>query len=227
MSTISTISPNVASRLEENAASTVFWSTQYEIYPAIAEAMMLATLITGEPQVRGSAPYIIPASTIFTPLAMPSDAIALLRVEGPNSLPIQKCWIWDLDRQLPGWEVATGDTPQFWVPFGLSFFGVIPCLTAPAQIVLSYVQTPVLTPPPYTGNESIPFATEYFDGLEDLSEVIARFKEGNPEFQQAFTPLNRALACFEALSRFAYRKNSLRFTRAGGASSALNDVRSR
>jgi hypothetical protein len=226
MSTISTIAPNVTSRLEETATPT-FWNLQGEIYPAIAEAMMLATLITGEPQVRASAPYTIPTSTIFTPLAMPSDAIALLRVEGPNSLPIQKCWIWDLDRQMPGWEVMTGETPQFWVPFGLSQWAVVPCLTAPAQVVLSYVQTPVLTAPPYTGNEPIPFQQEFFDGLEDYGEVYARFKEGAPEFNQAFTPLNRALACFEQLSRLAYRKGALRFTRAGGASSAINDVRSR
>jgi len=226
MATIADLEGNVASRVEE-VEPTVFWDNQNEIRPAIVEAMMLATLITGEPQVRATTAYTVSASQIFTPLAMPSDAIALLRVEGPNSLPIQKCWIWDLDRQLPGWEVATGDTPQYWVPFGLSQWALVPCLTAPVEVVLSYVQTPVLTPPPYTGNEPIPYNAEFFDGLEDYAEVVVRFKEGNPEFQQAFTPLNRALACFEALSRLAYRKNSLRFTRAGGASSALNDVRSR
>src|SRR5271155_682227 len=174
MATISTIAPNVVSRIEESAVPT-FWSLVGEVYPAIVEAMMLATLITGEPQVRASAPYTIPASTIFTPLAMPSDAIALLRVEGPNSLPIQKCWIWDLDRQLPGWEVMTGEAPQYWVPFGLSSFGIVPCLTASAQVVLSYVQTPVLTPPPYTGNEPISMQQEFLDGLEDYSEVYLRF----------------------------------------------------
>jgi hypothetical protein len=227
MATIRNLEGNVASRLEETPEATVFWSNQNEIRPAIVEAMMLATLITGEPQVRGSAPYTIPASTIFTPLAMPSDAIALLRVEGPNSLPIQKCWIWDLDRQMPGWDVMTGEAPAYWVPFGLSQFGIVPCLTAPAQVILSYVQTPVLTPPPYTGNEPIPLQAEYLDSLEDIAEVVLRYKEGLPEFNQSFTTLNRALATFEQLSRFAYRKNSLRFTRAGGASSAINDVRSR
>lgn len=228
MATISDLELRVQSRLEEATDDTgVFWDMQNEIRTAIVEAMNLATIVTGDPQVRASTTYDVAASTVFTPLAMPSDALALLRVEGPGGLPMHKAWIWDLDRHLPGWEVATGDTPQFWFPFGLSQFGIYPCLTAPAKVVLSYVQMPVTTPPPYSGSETVPFQAEYFTGLEDYAEVVARFKEANPEFQQSFPVLNRSLAYLERMSSFAYRKGSLRFTRAGGSSSALNDVRSK
>lgn len=228
MATLSDLEPTVQSRVEEATDGVgVFWSVQNEIRPAIVEALSLATVITGEPQIRASVQFDIPASTSFTPLSLPADAMAILKVEGPGGLPLHKAWLWDLDRHLPGWEVATGAVPQYWIPFGLTKFGIYPCLTAPAKVVLSYVQVPITTPPPYTGAEPVPFQTEYFSGFKDYAEMVLRFKEGDPEFSQSLVPLNRALGYFEKLSRFAYRKGSLRFTRAGGSQVAVNEVRAK
>jgi hypothetical protein len=226
MTTIADIEQRVQFRLEEQADDIgTFWSVQNEIRPTIVEAMNEATLITGEPQVRAKVTFTIPASTVFTPLVMPTDAIALLRVEGPGGLPTKKCWIWDLDKQFPGWETMTGDTPRYWVPFGLSQFLIFPCLTAPVQVVLNYVQVPVNVAPPYTGTEVIPFQSEYIEGFEDYAAHILRLKEGNPDFAQSVPEYQKFLSAMEELSSFAYRKNSLRFTRTGGAQSAINEKR--
>jgi len=159
-----------------------------------------------------------------TNLAAPG-AFALLRVEGPGSLAYQKYSMWDLDRSLPGWELATGPVPLAWFPFGLGQFGIYPNLTAPATVILSYVQMPITTAPPWDGTQVIPFQPEYFDGLKDAAQHYLQFKEGDPEFTQSFGPYNRFLASCEEMSHFAWRKNSLRFTRSGGASSAITPVR--
>lgn len=226
MTTIADIETTVSARLEDGDDDIgVFWSVQNEIRPAIVEAMNEATLITGEPQVRAKAAFDIPASTVFTPLTMPSDAIALLRVEGANSLPTKKCWIWDLDKQFPGWETMVGDKPRFWFPFGLTQFGIFPCLKADVQVVLNYVQIPVNTPPIYTGAEVIPFQSEYIEGFEEYAAHILRLKEGSPDFDQSMPEYQKFLSAMEELSSFAYRKNSLRFTRTGGAQSAINEKR--
>lgn len=225
MAQISDIEQRVLDRLEEGSAT--FWDLEKEIRVFIVEAMNEATLITGEPQIRASAIYTIPASTVFTPLQLPADALALLRVEGAGSLPVQKAWMWDLDKQYPGWETATGDVPLYWVPFGLTQFGIYPNLTADAQVVLNYVQTPVNTARPYTGAEPIPFQQEFIDGLEDGASHLASIKEAGTELTQSMDRYQRFLTKMQALSNFAYRKNDLRFSRSLGASADINEARAR
>lgn len=227
MATISSLEVDVQNQLEETADDVgIFWSVANEIRPALVEAMNEATLITGEPQFRAvSAPFPIPTGTVFTPLALPNDAVALLRVEGAGSVAFQKYSVWDLDRHFPGWEVATGPSPLAWFPFGLGQFGIYPNLTAPATVILSYVQMPVTTAPPWDGTQVVPFQPEYFDGFKDAAQHYLQLKEGDPEFSQSFGPYNRFLASCERMSNFAWRKNSLRFSRAGGASSAITQIR--
>lgn len=224
---ISTIAQAVQFRLEETPDDIgMFWQVAPELRPLIVEAMNIATLITGEPQFRASSVFTIPASTSFTPIALPAGALALLRMDSSGTT-IDKTYVQDLDNFSPGWEVVTGPVPQYWMPFGLGQFGVSPCLTAPAQVILSYVQFPVLTPRPYTGSEPIPFQQEYWDGLSDWAAGIARFKEGGQEFQEATAVLNRALGQFEQLSEFAYRRNSLRFSRGLGSTANIVETRVR
>ena len=229
MATVSTIETDVQNQLEEQADDLgIFWSVQNEIRPAIVEAMNEATMATGEPQFRaGTSPLTISAGTIFNPLALPNDAVALLRVEGPQSLPIKKLTVWDLDRHYPGWEVATGPSPLAWFPFGLGQFGIYPNLTADVQIIISYVRLPVRTAAPWDGTQVIPFQTEYQNGFKDAAQHFLQLKEGDPEFTQSFVAYNRFLASCERMSNFAYRKNSLRFTRTGGASSAITMTRAK
>jgi hypothetical protein len=229
MSTIAQLEDDLQSQLDEAQDGVgIFWSVPNELRPALVEAMNEATVITGDPQFRAATSlFNIPTSTIFTPLALPNDAVALLRVEGPGSLALHKYTVWDLDRHFPGWEVATGPTPLAWIPFGLGQFGIYPNLTAPAQVIISYVQMPVTTAPPWDGTQVIPFQAEYLDGFKDAAQHYLQFKEGDPEFTQSFGPYNRFLASCERMSNFAWRKNSLRFTRSGGASSAITQTRAK
>lgn len=226
MATISSIELGVQNRLEETADDVgIFWQVQPELRPLIVEAMNMATLITGEPQIYATAVTTIPSSTSFAPLPMPAGALAITRVDGPGSLGVDKCYVQDLDCFFPGWEVATGPAPQYWFPFGLSQFGIYPNLTASAQVLISYVGFPVTTARPYTGAEVIPFQNEYLDSFQDFATAMAIFKEGAPEFDQAVLVLNRFLAKMEELSNFAYRKGSLRFSRGVGSTSNIVETR--
>lgn len=228
MATISNIETEVQQRLDEAADDVgIFWNVQNELRPLIVEAMNVATLITGDPQFYATSVTTIPSSTYFSPLNMPAGALAILRVDGPGGLAVNKTYVQDLDNLVPGWEVSTGDTPQLWFPFGLSRFGIYPNLPAPAQVLVSYIGIPVTDSRPYTGNEVIPFQPEYIDAFADYAAAMARFKEGDPEFQQAVQVLNRFLSKMEELSNFAYRKGSLRFSRGVGATSNISETRVR
>lgn len=228
MATISTIELAVQNRIEETADDVgIFWLVAPELRPLIVEAMNIATLITGEPEVYAPAITTIPASTQFAPLPIPANALAVLRVDGPGSLAVNKTSVQELDNFYPGWDVATGPTPQLWFPFGLNQFGIYPNLTAPAQVLISYIGTPVTTPRPYTGTEPIPFQTEYHTGFADWAAAIARFKEADPEFSQGMEALNRFMAKMEDLSNFAYRKGSLRFAKNAGVAAEISETRVR
>lgn len=221
---ISSPALRVCDRLEDLDS---FWLITEEIYPLLVEAMMGATLITGDPQARSSSVVTIPwnvAPTGFTPIVMPSDALALLRVDGADGLAIDKCFVWDLDRHYPGWELQTGPQAQYWFPFGLTQFGIYPSLTQSQQVLLTYIQTPVTAKRPYTGTEPVPFGTEYQEGLEDLAAALARFKEGGAEFEEAQQVIQRFLSKMEQLSNFSYRRGSLRFSRGLGAQSRISEV---
>lgn len=221
--TVGAIAQGVSNRLEESDPA--FWSIEGEIFPAIVEGMNEATLITGEPQVRPSEVFSVFPSTVFAPLSMPAGAVALTRVEGSGNLQVKRCWMSDLDKHFPGWETAVGDEPKYWFPFGLTKFGIYPNLTVQVDLVISYVQIPVLTAPPYNGGEPVPFQNEYMDGFADYAAHILRLKEATAEFDQSFAEYNRFLKKCESLSNFAYRKNSLRFSRSAGVQSGIGEQR--
>lgn len=228
MATIANIESRVRDRLEENGPL-YFWNLQNEIRPFIVEALFAATLITGEPQFKQTTTFFTipqgPTSPIAVTLySVPSDCLSLSRVEAAQGLTIDKTFIWDLDRLYPNWETTTGPQAQYWYPFGLTQFGIYPSLTAPQEVQLTYIQTPVAVARPYTGAENLPLPLEYFEGLEDWAAAMARLKEGGQEFDEAQAVLQRAVDKFGALSRWVWRKNSLRFTRALGSQSRINEV---
>ena len=115
--------------------------------------------------------------------------------------------------------------PQYFFPFGLTQWGCYPNLTSPAQVLVSYIGFPVTTARPYTGAEPVPFQGEYLDAFSDWASGIASFKEGDPEFQEAISRLNRFLSKMESLSEFSYRKGSLRFSRGVGVTSNIVETR--
>jgi hypothetical protein len=220
MSTLATLGSLVQQRLEEPVGPGIFWSLQQEIYPGLVEAMNEAALITGEPEIRQAAPFSLgPNQTVFS---LPSNAIALLRVQAPNW--VQKTSLWDMDRMLPGWEGDVGFTPDYWFPIGLNQFGIHPQLEATVQCALTFIALPVPTGRPYTGSEPADFQQEFEEGFVDYCAHVLQLKEGGEEFMQSAKLYDRFLSKMVELSNFSYRKGSLRFTRTIGAPARVTPV---
>jgi hypothetical protein len=134
---------------------------------------------------------------------------------------IQKTSIWDLDRMLPGWEADVADGIDSWFPVGLTQFGIHPQLTAPLQVVLTYIALPVPVVTPYTGLETVDFQQEYSGAFIDYAAHILTAKEGGEEFIQSAKLYDRFLSKMSELSNFAVRKDRLRFTRTMGVAALL------
>lgn len=220
--TIADLEAGVLDLLEESRTAPKFWTT-YETRTAIVEAMNEATLITGEPEVRSNQPFTITANTTFQ--NMPDGAIALVRVEGPNNVPLFKTSVLALDRSFPGWQNTTDTAPGFWFPYGLTKWGVYPQATADVNCVLTYIAFPVTTARPYTGGEAVPFQVEYEEGLREYAQHTCRFKEAGLDFQQSFPAYRKFLSSMQELTRFAIRKGALRFTLDAGTMAKITDVK--
>lgn len=98
-------------RLEENPLgsnpSSQFWDFNNELMPLVVEALNLATLISGDPQLVLTGTSLLPNQTLQP---MPPGLVAITRVEVapgpglPSSKPLRKTTVWTLDRMTPGWQ---------------------------------------------------------------------------------------------------------------------------
>lgn len=232
---LSDMEVRVLDRLEESRSAPVFWSLADEIRPFLIEAMCEATLIAGEPEVRGVSQAVTQSATAQ---AMPLGAIAILRMEDAAGNVIRKSTLWDMDRFFPSWENDTdvsllGVTPQIkhWFPIGLGQWGVYPKQTSATTVTVSFIALPTLNPAgnaiysrPYTGSEVIPFQVEYLEAFEEYAAHVARFKEGSVEFFDGIVEYDRFLSKMAELTRFADRIGVLRFSRSKGAQSPTSPV---
>jgi hypothetical protein len=217
VSTLNDLALEVYDRIEENRSAPTFWVPE-EIYALLNEALNEAALITGEPEVRQISTFTLnPNETIFD---VPTEAVALIRVQAPNW--IEKTSVWELDRFVPGWESQTGSVPKAWFPIGLTQFGIYPQLQQPVNAALTYVGLPITSGPSFTGGEFINYQQEFNEGFIDYAAHAAGLKQGGEEFIQSSKVYDRFLEKMMALSNFAWRKAQLRFTRTLGSPAALN-----
>lgn len=188
---------------------------------------MEATLITGEPELRGPSPFTLSANTTIH--TVPTGIVSVVRIEGPPTL--FKTSMWDMDQMIPNWQndvaPVANDRPTHWFPIGLTRFGIYPKLNAPAQVFLDYMALPITDARPYAGTENIPFQAEYEEGFTDYAAHIARLKEGGEGFIGSMAALDRFNEKMIELSKFGYRKGALRFTRAMGAPAKVTEVEER
>lgn len=220
MTTTNTLALTVQQRLEEPAGPGIFWSYENEILPAVVEAMNEASLLTGVVQTVQTAPITVPINTNF--LTLPKNAIALIRVLAPAYL--RKTSIFALDNLNRSWEADKGTLLQAWFPMGVTKWGVYPQLTAEQQVMVTYLAYPVPAGPPYTGNETIPFQTEFHESLEQYAAHVLRLKEAGQDFEGSQGIYQDFLATMKTLDAFETRHDSLVFTKAVGASVRINPV---
>ena len=183
-----------------------------------------AALITGMPEIRLATPVTLPVGGsgggmppfvyTFSSLGI-TDCLIMLRMDAGAGGAILKVFACDLDRQIPGWEGATGTYIKRWFPIGLTMFGVYPQQTAAQQVFISYVAVPIPTGPTYTGNETVPFRTEYNEAFEEYAAHVCRLKESGPDFQESIPELQNFQDRMVQLTKWSARTGLSRFTKLG------------
>jgi hypothetical protein len=244
---LSTLLPDVLGRIEEalptaTPAGPVFWSLTGEVYPAMVDGIFEASLISGVVQLVSQQVTLAADTTWFSlqpsggsgygqggygqggyggAVIVPEGVIAPLRMKSPYG--IRKTSLKSLDDMTPAWE-QTAPSAQIisWGPLGVSGFFIYPQLTAPQNVVMDFLQCPILTPRPYTGNEPIPLQHEFTDILSKYAAAQLRSKEGGQEAEMADTVFQEYLAEVKDLSLFQQRLDSVVYSSAYGARSQVN-----
>jgi hypothetical protein len=215
---------DVLGRVEENPPDAdyfpgpTFWNLVGEVWPKMVDAMFESNLITGTVQANNQLVTIAADTTYFT---LPKGAFGPLRLKAPYS--IRKTSLAALDQMVPDWQQQSPGTQiRAWFPLGVSGFGVFPQMIAETSVVMDWIVSPVNEARPYTGNETIPFQTEFADLVAMYAAASLRMKEGGSEAEGAATVLNEYLGKVKVLSLFQGRLDALVLTKAYGGNVGVN-----
>jgi hypothetical protein len=238
---ISDLIPDILGRLEEDVENgPIFWSLVGEIYPQIVDGMFEASLITGLVQFNDIPIQISPGTTYFSILGsqygygnggygnggyggnlVPTGTLGVIRMKAP--WPIRKTTLNGLDAMFPNWQQADpSDQIISWFPLGLSGFGIYPQTIDQIQVTVDVIASPVNEFRPYTGNETIPFQTEFNDAFSQYAATMLRMKEGGEDAEEADSVYQQYLGKMKALSLFQSRVDSLIFSSAFGVRNYVN-----
>src|SRR5262249_17166441 len=166
-------------------ASTVFWREDELNIAVIQPALRLFNLLTGYWKTR----TMITTGAGQVWYRLPSAITSALRVSW-RDYPLSPASFYDISFGRPNWEGETttsgGDVPStvsIHVIASLNLIAIWPQDAAGnSQLVVDGIaSTPILTPAPST----VDIGQEELRGLLDCCQMLAVFKEGGAEFQQA------------------------------------------
>jgi len=215
---ISTLSTNVLERLEDPTG--IFWSTQFEIYSGLVEAMNDLMLLVGRPTQTVNMQFNLQPNSVWQ--QMPKGLFAISDIWGPQSR-LRKGTLFDLDYSQSSWtsdwENDVSDSgPTMWAPVGLNMFVVHPAPSVFQTVLLDGIAYPVAeTNYPYTGAELVPFHHEFHVALEEYSAHYAAIKESSAEFQESLALYKGYLGMAKRLTEIEDRRDSLVFSNSFGA----------
>jgi len=227
MATISTLQPQVAHRLEEDPAATIFWNTELEIYSALQEAQADLLLLVGRPNQTVSVPFTIQPNTPFQQI--PKGMFCLLNLQGPAS-EVWKVTLEDLDYSQvsdSGWQQDIGETVQKWAPLGFSQFIVWPSIAISQTVLMTGIASPITEIWPYNGDQPVVFHDEQFSILEKYAAGYARIKEGSQEFSEGVKLYQDYLLGAKRLTQLEDRRDPYIFEGAVGAKLISNPTTNR
>ena len=236
--TLQQLLPDILNRVEEALPSDtppgpIFWDLVGEVYPAMVDGIFEAALITGVVQLSSQLVTLAAGVTYFglqpssaasggyASNVAPAGVVAPIRLKAPY--PIKKTTLSGLDQMYPQWQKADPGTQiKSWFPLGVSGFGIFPQLEQEQQVVMDFLVSPITTPPPYTGAETIPLQNEFADLLAKYGAAQLRSKENGAEAEEAETVFTEYLSEVKSLSLFQARLDSLVYSAAFGGKSGVN-----
>jgi hypothetical protein len=232
--TINDLVPKVQNRLEEDTNTTAFpdgtfWSIQFEIRTAIAEACNDLMLLVGRPTQTVNQTVALAVGSVWN--ALPAGVFALTDIYGASG-QLRRATLFDMDMVQsswgPDWESDTSVTgPLRWGPLGFSGFFVHPAPSVPLNVTVTAVRYPIVVPWPYGGSEQISFQNEMAAALEMYAAHYARIKEGSQDFQSSLQLYKDYIAMAKRLTAIEDVRDSVIFSPGFGGQAGTNGLTQR
>lgn len=227
MATIATLAPFVQNRIEELPEGG-FWSEQFEVFTAIAEAQNDLLLLVGRPTQVVNFPFTLTPNAVWQ--AVPKGLLAITDVQGAGS-PLYKINLYDLDylqsSWAPDWTQDVDVAAVRWAPIGFNLFVVHPAVATAQTVNITAIQYPQTDVWPYTGAEGIVFSDEFFVALELYAAAYCRVKEFGGEANIGGKLLDQYFQLARRMTAIQDRRDPLLFTTNFGASQTTNPTTKR
>jgi len=205
--TIGDLSPQVLARLEEIGTGT-FWTQQYEVFPALVEAISDLMLLVGRPTqvvqkivtIQPNTPWQSVDGSLFCMTNMYSTQGEIYRLTQYDMDFTQIAW-------GSNWQDDVGPEILQWWPLGFNKFGVHPSLPASAQVQVTGIAITTALDWPYDASVEVPFQQDVFAALEMYAAHYARIKEGGNEFFETYDMYKTYLGLAQRLSEISDRRD--------------------
>ena len=220
---ISTLAANLQSRLEEPSGPGAWWSLQYELYTALAEAENDLMLLVGRPTQIVNVPFSLAPNTVWQTL--PKGYFAITDIQGFSS-PLYKVNLWDMDYLMsswgPDWTQDVDQVAARWAPIGFNMFAIHPAVSTAQTVNVTAIQYPMTDVWPYTGAEAVPFEDNFFQLLEVYAAHYCRIKEIGGEFQEGMKLFDEYMQGAKRMTTLQDKRDPLLFTSGYGGSQNIN-----
>lgn len=222
-STIASLAPDVSARLQD--PTNTFWSLQFEVNAALAEAVNELLLILGRPTQFFDQIVTLQANTVFQP--MPSGVLCITNIRGTGS-QLWKTSLRNLDYLQGSWSSAwqsdRADFPVRWAPLGLSQFIVHPAPLQPITVNVTGVAYPFTDTWPPNGTEAVPFQKNFDQALEMYAAAYCRVKEVGMDHQEGQLLYQRFLDIARRATSIEDRRDDLVFSMSMGGPTAVTQT---
>jgi hypothetical protein len=201
---------------------------QYEVYPAIAEAISELLLIVGRPTQYFNSPIGINSNSCFQ--TMPPGVLAITNIS-VNGSALKKTTLRALDYTQASWSSAwesdRGPVPLRWAPLGLGMFIVHPAPLQPIWANGTGIAYPFLDGWPYSGADVSPFHKEVDQAIQMYAASYLRVKEVGQDAEIGFELYRQFQKIAQRLTVLEDRKDDLVWTQSFGAPTAPSQVSKR
>lgn len=225
-STLAAMAPQVQSRLQDPDG--IFWNLNFEIYPALAEAVSELLLIVGRPMALFNVPVVLTPNTVWQPMV--PGMLCVTNIQSGGSF-LKKTVLHSLDYLMaswgPSWESDRAAQAQRWAPLGLGTFIVHPAVTQPVQVQVSGIAYPFTDPWPYSGTDVSVFEKNIDQALQMYAASYCRLKETGQDADEGFELYKRFQQIAQRYTQIQDRRDDLVWTQSFGVPTAPSQTSKR
>lgn len=225
-STLASMAPQVLDRLQDPNGT--FWSQDFEIYPALAEAISELLLLVGRPTNAFNQIVTIQPNTVWQD--MPSGMLCITNINLNGSF-LKKTTLRALDYTQSSWNSSwqsdRAALPARWAPLGVNMWIAHPAPLYPVTAQVTGIAYPFSDGWPFSGSDASAFEKNIDQALELFAASYCTVKETGNEAIEGQKLYQQFLSIAKRYTQIQDRRDDLIFSASFGTPTAPSVVSKR